>query len=271
MPKTKVSGINIRYKVDGEGEPLILIMGFGGGRHAWFFQTRAFKKYYKVITFDNRGVGKTDKPSSPYTMRAMADDTIGLMDYLGIDRAHILGFSLGGMIAQEVALNYPERVRKLILASTLAGREGEMREITSEILKAFGLREDFLEEDIRSVDITKFMRTLLAVAFNMRLYRIVFLVPIAKFYARLVDFKGLIGQLAAGASCNTLDRLHTIEAPTLVITGTGDRAAPPRSSDVIASRIPNAKLVKVEGGSHGFIMEMPGRFNKEVLDFLKGN
>ena len=268
MPKAKVDGINIRYKVDGEGEPLILIMGFAAPRWAWFFQTRAFKKHYKVITFDNRGVGKTDKPSEPYTIKTMADDTIGLMDYLGIDKAHILGYSMGGIIAQELIIHYPERVRKLILSSTLA----TIHQITSEMLEALSLGEDFSfsEEDIRSVDLRKALSSLVALGFNRRLYRMI-LVPIAPIYVRLVGLKGPMGQIEAIAGCNTLERLHTIQAPTLVIVGAGDKAALPRFSEVLASRIPDAKLVKVKGGSHGYIWEMRGRFNKEVLDFLRAN
>ena len=266
MPKAYLNGINVNYKVHGEGEPLVLIMGFAGPGQAWFFQTRAFKKYYKVVTFDNRGVGKTDKPSEPYTIKAMADDTIGLMDHLGIDKAHILGYSLGGIVAQELAINYPERVRKLILASTLS----TMRQIASEMLEAMGLGEDFSEEDVRSADIGKALSSLVANAFNSRLYRMI-LVPIVPIYTRLVGLKGLKGQVEAIAGCNTLDRLHTIEAPTLVIVGTEDKVATPGGSEVMASRIPNAKLVKVEGGSHGYVMEMRGRFNKEVLDFLRAS
>jgi len=268
MPKTNVNEVNVSYKVHGEGEPLVLIMGFAAPRWAWFFQTRAFRKYYKVITFDNRGVGKTDKPSEPYTIKTMADDTIGLMDYLGIDKAHILGYSMGGIIAQELIIHYPERVRKLILSSTLA----TIHQITSEMREALSLGEDFSfsEKDIRSVDIRKALSSLVALGFNRRLYRMI-LVPIAPIYVRLVGLKGLMGQIEAIAGCNTLERLHTIQAPTSVIVGTGDKAALPRFSEVIASRIPNAKLVKVEGGSHGYIWEMPGRFNKAVLDFLRGN
>lgn len=268
MPKTNVNEVNVSYKVHGEGEPLVLIMGFAAPRWAWFFQTRAFKKHYKVITFDNRGVGKTDKPSEPYTIKTMADDTIGLMDYLGIDKAHILGYSMGGIIAQELIIHYPERVRKLILSSTLA----TIHQITSEMREALSLGEDFSfsEEDIRSVDIRKALSSLVALGFNRSLYRMI-LVPIAPIYVRLVGLKGPMGQIEAIAGCNTLERLHTIQAPTLVIVGTGDKAALPRFSEVLANRIPDAKLVKVEGGSHGYIWEMPGKFNKEVLDFLRGN
>ena len=266
MPKAYVNGINVNYKVDGEGEPLVLIMGFGGPRWAWFFQTGVFKKHYKVVTFDNRGVGKTDKPSEPYTIKMMADDTIGLMGHLGIDKAHILGYSLGGTVAQELAINYPERVRKLILASTLS----TINQISSEMLEALGLREGFSEEDVRSVDIMKVLSSLVALSFNSRLYRMLS-VPVAPIYARLVGLKGIMGQVEAGVGFSTVDRLDTIEAPTLVIVGTKDKVVTPGGSEVMASRIPNAKLVKVEGGSHGYVMEMRGRFNKEVLDFLRGD
>ena len=266
MPKAYVNGINVNYKVHGEGEPLVLIMGFGAGRWAWFLQIGAFKKYYKVITYDNRGVGKTDKPSEPYSAKAMADDTVGLMDHLGIDKAHILGFSMGGIIAQELAISYPERVRKLILASTLS----TIHQVASEMREAMGLGEDFSEQDVRSVDVTKVLSSLAALSLNSRLYRMI-LVPIVPIYARLVGLKGLKGLVEGLAGCNTLDRLHSIQAPTLVIVGAEDKAVSPRPSEVMASKIPNARLVKVEGGSHAYIMEMRGRFNKEVLDFLRAS
>ena len=105
MAKANVNGVNIGYDVCGKGESLVLIQGLGGPRSGWIFQTRAFSKYYRVITLDNRGVGKSDKPSQPYTVRTMADDTIALLDYLGVDKAHVLGVSLGGTIAQEMALS----------------------------------------------------------------------------------------------------------------------------------------------------------------------
>ena len=203
MPKARVKEIDIYYEVHGQGEPLILIMGLAGGHGAWFFQTRAFKKYYRVITLDNRGVGKTDKPSGPYTVKMMADDTVGLMDYLGVDKAHLLGVSLGSMIAQEIAISYPERVRKLILGCTFAERQ-EMGDIPSETLRAFGLREGFSEADVRSIDFGKMMSSITSLSFNKRLFKMT-LVPLSKIYMKLVGFKSLIGQFEAAMAHNTLD------------------------------------------------------------------
>lgn len=269
MPKAIVNGVNLYYQVEGQGEPLVLIQGFGGGHEGWFFQTRAFKKHYRVITFDNRGIGKTDKSPTPYTIRTMADDTIGLMDHLGIDSAHVLGMSLGGMVAQEVAIDYRDRVKKLVLACTSPG-EGGINDVHPEMLRSIGVQEGSTEPDLKSVDFHELMSTIVSLAFNRRLYRML-LVPLSKFYMKRVGVEGCTQQMEAVVGHSTVDRLHLIEAPTLVITGTEDKIVSPRSSEEIAGKIPNARLVKIEGGSHAFFMEMRGRFNKEVLDFLKGS
>lgn len=268
MPKANVNGIDIYYEVRGQGEPLILIMGHGAGHLGWRFYARAFKKYYKVITFDNRGIGKSGGRGQPYTIRTIADDTVGLMDHLGLDKAHVLGASQGGMIAQEIAINYPERVGKLILVSTTHGG-WEVSEAHPDVLRVMGVKDSPDEVDFRSVDIGKWIGVLISLSFNKRLYRML-LVPVAKVYMKWVaGVEGIIGQLEASPEYDTRDRLHLIEAPTLVMTGTEDRIMPPQHSDVIASRIPNAKLVKVEGGSHAFLVEMRGRFRQEVLGFLR--
>jgi 3-oxoadipate enol-lactonase len=267
MPKVEVSGITIGYDVNGHGEPLILIMGMTGGRRHWFFQMHTYKKRYQVVTIDNRGVGDSDKPIESYDIKTMADDTIGVMDHLGIGKAHILGTSLGGIIAQEIAINYPERVRKLILGSTNPGGS-EMEEAHAEMQRALGLGDVSSREDMANINVVQFMHNIVALSFNKRLFRMIF-VPLSRIYVRLIGVEGIIGQLGAPVGCNTLDRLHTIKAPTLVITGTEDRIIPPYCSEVIASRIPDAKLVKVDGGSHAVHMEMSRRFNKEVLNFLE--
>ena len=267
MAKVFVNGINIDYRVDGQGDPLIMIMGFGSAKNNWRFQIGSFKKYYRTITFDNRGVGKSDKPTGPYTIRMMADDTIGLMDHLGINKAHILGVSMGGMIAQELAINYPERVDKLILAATFARRD-RTSGYSSEASKAQEIYDESPHDEVR---IRRLAAVKVDLTLNKRLYRILG-IPQMRIMIRLAPLSalnGLAGQIDAILAHDTVDRLKLIRAPTLVITGTADRLVKPVSSEVIANLVPKAKLVKVEGGSHGFNAEMRSEFNKEVLKFLR--
>ena len=269
MPKAAVNGVSINYRVRGQGEPLVLIMGYSGPGAAWWFQERAFARHFRVVTFDNRGVGKSDKPEGPYTTAMMGDDAVGLMDHLGIDKAHVMGVSMGGLISQELALNHPDRVMKLVLGCTYAGRDEESG-FSAHLVRALHGREDYTDDDIRDIPIGKLTNALVSLSFSRRLYRLI-VVPLAKLGIRLGGTKGLGGQLEACLGHNALDRLSTIQAPTLVIAGTGDRIILPGSSDVLASKIPNAKLVKVEGGSHSFFVEMRGKFNREVMGFLRGD
>jgi len=272
MPRAYIKGEYVDYNDAGEGEPLFLVQGLTGGRNDWFFQMRSFAKRYRVVTFDNRGARGTTRTGESYDIRTMADDTINLMDYLGIDTAHILGMSLGSLVAQEIALSYPERVRKLVLVAAFAAGD-ETREVSEGMRAALGVPDGYTGEQadlMDNLDIMSFFSQVTALSFNNRLLRAI-LVPLAKRHARKAGCEGLIGQLKATTSCQTLDRLHDIKAPTLVLVGTGDRVVPPGSSDMIASRIPNATLVKVEGGSHAFYMEKARRFNREVLDFLGRN
>jgi pimeloyl-ACP methyl ester carboxylesterase len=126
MPTVSVNGIELYYVESGHGDPLVLLMGFGGDHLSWGFQLAAFSAKYRVLAFDNRGTGRSSSPPGPYTTRVMADDTVALMDKLGIDAAHVLGVSLGGMIAQELAINHPARVRSLQLHCTAARPDGYM-------------------------------------------------------------------------------------------------------------------------------------------------
>jgi len=264
MPMANINGININYKVQGQGEPLIMIMGAGSNQSGWRYQIGSFKKYFRTITFDNRGVGKSDKPTGPYTMKMMADDTIGLMDHLNIEKAHILGGSMGGMIAQELAINHPERVDKLVLACTFARRD-EKSGFSSEINKAIEAYAASRDEASQRRLFSVFMDSVS----NKWSYRVLIL-PLMKIAIRFfAPPKGVAEQFEAVLAHDAADRLGMIKASTLVITGTEDRAIKPISSEVIASLVPNAKLVKVLGGGHNFHIEMRGEFNKEVLNFLR--
>lgn len=268
MSKATVNGINMYYEVHGQGEPFVLIMGSFGSLEAWILQIGAFQERYKVIVFDNRGIGKTDRSPEPYTIATMADDTVGLLDHLGIDKAHVLGMSLGGPVAQDIAINYPDRVKKLILVCSMAGGEGAR--LHPDMLRALGMEDSSRRVDFRKVDFLQIMKATVALAFNSRSLA-ESLAAQAGTWFKQFDIDGFIRQWEAVTSYNALDRIHKIRARTLVITGTEDRLVDPHSSEITAALIPNSKLVKVEGGSHAFFMEMSDRFNREVLDFLKAD
>jgi pimeloyl-ACP methyl ester carboxylesterase len=258
MPIGKANGININYKTAGQGEPLVMIMGLSSDQSGWRSQVPFFKKHYQVVTFDNRGVGKSDKPAGPYTIRMMADDTIALMDYLNLKKANILGASMGGMIAQEIAINYTERVSKLVLACTFACKD-EVSGDTAE------------QAELVNLSPHKMVARMAKLAVNKPFYQFVIsnLTMIQASFISASAKVGLKGQVEACNNHNTLDRLPLIKAPTLVIVGTKDRLINPVSSEVIARNIPGATLIKIEEGSHMFYMEMKSIFNKEVINFLK--
>jgi len=120
-----VNGINICYEIYGDGEPVLLVHGFGSKKESWIAQTQPLAEYFKVIRFDNRGAGKSDRPETPYTMEVFADDINGLLDFLKIEKTHIIGWSLGGMIVQNMVLKYPHRVNKMVLINTNYGTPDE--------------------------------------------------------------------------------------------------------------------------------------------------
>jgi pimeloyl-ACP methyl ester carboxylesterase len=258
MPLARVGGININYQVDGKGEPLVMIMGFSANRSGWTPQISFLKKYYRIITFDNRGVGKSDKPQGPYSTGMMADDTIGLMDNLGIEKAHIMGASMGGMIAQELAINYPLRVIKLVLACTYARQDETSGDAP-------------LQARLARLTPDKMAGAMVGLALNRPLYRFTY-GALAKIQCKFMGVSGrtgLAGQEQACLNHNTYDRLPLIKSQTLVIVGTEDRIIKPVSSEVIAEKIPSARLVKIKGGSHSFNIETKDVFNREVLNFLQ--
>ena len=261
-----VNGINLSYTARGEGEPLVMINGANEVQGNWRRQIGPFKKHFRMITFDNRGVGKSGKPPGPYTTRMMAEDTIGLMDFLAIQKAHVLGVSMGGMIAQEVAINQPERVNKLVLGSTFARRD-EMSGFSPAIDAAWEAYEKSPHDE---ASLRRFGSAVMSPAINNWSNR-VFLIPLMKIAIRFASVKSFgraLEQWDAILTHDAADRLGMIKAPTLVICGTEDRSVRPTSSDVIARLVPRAKLVKIADGSHSLYMEKSGEFNNQVLDFL---
>jgi pimeloyl-ACP methyl ester carboxylesterase len=274
MSTATVGDLDLYYEEHGAGDPLLLIMGLGADSAAWMFQVPDFARYYRTVVFDNRGVGRSAKPPGPYSIAQMADDTAGLLDAVGIDRCHVVGVSMGGMIAQEMALRHPARVRGLVLACTYPEPDAEIeRQRRASVAEMGGsvTASGDIAIDLSSLDPLLFFQNLLPRVFNQafidtELPRLMTLFGGAPQYG--ISMEAILGQVAAVMSHRTTDRLHRIGAPTLVITGDADLLIPPAHSDALARHIPGARLVKIPGGSHGFNLETPDVFNRTVLDSL---
>ncbi|MDR9458607.1 MAG: alpha/beta hydrolase [Dehalococcoidia bacterium] len=262
MPTVKVGDINIYYEVHGDGEPLLLIMGLGSDMTSWIFQIPEFSRKYQVIAFDNRGVGRSDAPDVPYSTAMMAGDTAGLLDALGVERAHIMGLSMGGMIAQELALRYPKRVKSLILAATAAIPYSWSTHV-------LGLRIRLAQEGVKQETlITLQLSWLFTDKFfdNPDIVRTVTDIMLSNPHSQPVH--GYTRQFAACTEHDTRERIGKIIAPTLVLVGKEDMLLPVKMSEELAAGISNAELVVLEGGGHGFLIEIADKFNLAVLDFL---
>jgi len=276
MSVAKVGTIDLYYDEQGSGDPLLLVMGLAADSAAWMFQVPDFARHHRTIVFDNRGVGRSAKPPGPYTIHEMADDTVGLLDALGIARAHVVGVSMGGMIAQELALQHPDRVRGLVLACTYPEPDADVERQLQFSVAQFGgtvSADGEMRIDLAALDPMLFFQHLLPRVFNQsfidqELPKLMQLFSGALQYG--FSMEAIFGQVAAVMGHRTTDRLQRITAPTLVITGDADLLIPPANSTVLARHIPNARLVTVPGGSHGFNFETPEIFNREVLEFLAG-
>jgi pimeloyl-ACP methyl ester carboxylesterase len=262
--RIRAGELTIGYDVRGDrGDWVLFVTGLGYGRWSWDWQVEDFARHFRVITFDNRGVGESDTPPGPYTAAQMAEDTAGLLDALEVDRAHVIGSSLGGCIAIELALARPELVNRLVLCSTHAG--GAKALPPPEGLLHLLAEAPALPEEVR---LRRFVENALSDAFVQERPDVI---------DRILELRGETAQpeqawqwqAAAGATFDAADRVERIEAETLVITGDEDRVVAPASSKVLADAIPNSTLVELPGG-HLFPVERPTSFNQLVGAFLHG-
>lgn len=263
MPKQKANGIEIYYEIHGQGEPLILIMGLRRNAEWWYRQIPDLSKHFKVLVFDNCGAGRTDKPVMDYFIRLFADDTAGLMEALDIKKAHILGISMGGYIAQELAVNYPERVMSLILGCTSAGGP-EAVHMGPERLKKFTANEGLSPEQILQKDMDiyfsdKFVRE------NPE--KIKEFIEISLQYYQPPD--AFMRQFDACLKHDTVDSLHRIKGHVLILSGDDDPLVPPENSNLLKELIPHAELFFFPGRRHCFFIEEAERFNHEAIKFIK--
>jgi 3-oxoadipate enol-lactonase len=265
MSTAKVGDINIYYEIHGKGDPVVLIYGYAGHSGLWFQQIPILSKEYEVIAFDNRGVGRSDKPDTPYTVAMMAGDTEGLLDSIGIDAAHIFGISMGGMIAQHFALNYPQRVISLILGCTNCGGVHSIQPEPESMAALF----DF--ERFKKMTREEVVRQAMPFCYSQKFIEKnpdIVDKRVAKHLEYPTPARGATRQVEAVMGHDTYELLPKIELPTLVIAGDNDRLIPVENSRILASRIPEAELVILKGVGHEFFIEDAEEANKVVLDFL---
>lgn len=259
----KANGIEFYYEIHGEGQPLLLLEGLGYASWMWYRQVKELSEHFQVIVLDNRGVGYSDKPDEEYSIEMFADDAAALLTELGIKKAHVLGVSMGGFIAQQFAINYPEMIDKLILCSTSFGGPHSIPippETLQVMLKGGG--EESTEEDARFA--TSLALNLETVKQNEDIVDWIMdgkkNIPQPKYaYQR---------QLMAGASFNGEIWTSSIKAETLILAGRGDRVVPYQNGEMLHEKIPCSSFEIIDNAGHVFFMEQPKETNKLIIDFL---
>jgi pimeloyl-ACP methyl ester carboxylesterase len=264
VPIIKAGGVRLFYEETGapDAPPLVLIMGWGGDHTAWALQVPAFAAAHRVIALDNRGAGQSEVPDGPYTIPGMAEDVVALMDALGIRRAHICGASMGGMIAQELTLRHPDRVRTLQLHCTTPGIDTYSRFLIDTLIaiKARGDREEYTRAVMPWILCRKTMVE--------RPEFIRFWIDRALAYPHPIGLDGLSRQAQAIGGHDTVARLGEIRVPTLITTGTEDILVPPSSSGDLHTRIAGSSLHAIEDAGHLHFIEQAERFNAICGEFL---
>ncbi len=237
----------------GESPALLLIQGLGYARWGWEPVLAPLARSFDVLTFDNPGIGESDAPSGPYTAAGMAADALQVLDEAGVERAHVAGTSLGGMIAQELALAQPERVDRLVLACTTPGgsRAFPMPQRTADLMLARATLREYVENALEPADRPDLVEQIL------------------EHRERTAQgFEAWAAQAAAGVEFDASDRLGELAAPTLVQHGDGDVVVDPRNAEVLVDLIPDARLEVYPGCGHLFFWQEPERFVRELEEFL---
>ena len=261
VPHAQVRDLELYYEIHGDGEPLLCVMGLGGDISGWRFQLRAWSQAFRVIAFDNRDCGRSSYLAAEYEVRDMAADALALADVLGLERFHLVGMSLGGAIAQELALAAPERVLTLTLIVSYGGggrwaRERARLEIASaasrseEQLLDEMLLQTFSEATLEQPGVLETLRSFI-LSYEYRQRR-----------------EGFIRQLRAGARHEARERLPRLSMPTHVIGAEQDLLVPVWKSRELARLIPGAKLSVITGAAHVVNIERAGELNELVLGFL---
>jgi len=252
-------GARIWWTSEGEGEPVVLVMGLAYPSDMWFRVAPVLARSHRVLRLDNRGAGRTgDVPGAPYTVETMADDVLAVLDEAGESSAHVVGVSMGGLIAQELALTAPHRVRSLVLACTHPGAAHAVWDDGALALLADrgGLTpEQAAEASIPFNYASTTPRERIEEDWAVRL-------PLA------CTPQGYLAQLMGSSAWSGLERLPSLRVPTLVVHGEGDRLVPPANGRRIAEAVPEAELVVLADANHLFFTDQPERTNSLLLDWL---
>ena len=268
LPKVKVNGIEVYYEVHGEGSPLVLINGYTASSEGWQPELlNELSKHHKIITCDNRGTGRSDKPSERYSIKTMADDIAGLLDNLNISKTHVFGISMGGTIAQELALNHKEKVTSLTLCSTFCG--GKKSVFSAEVNEVFfdNLSKGMFP-DVSQEGLLEFALTLAYSPNYLKAHR-------DEIYSNMSARKyptppeTWVRHAQAIADFDVYDRLPEISVPTLLLHGGDDIFVPPINSRIIQWRINGSKRVVLENVGHNLHIEAREKFVTLMLDFMK--
>ena len=250
MATVIANGIEIYYEITGRGQPLTLIMGLGCSARQWQWMVPVFAKSFQVITFDNRGVGRSGKPDMDYTTELFADDICALLDALHVEKTHIFGVSVGGMIAQRFALKYRDRVDRLVLGCTMPNFNylPPAREDLDTLAESQQLS---IEEGAEKM-LGLFLTPQFKFSHPDRTDRLKEVMILERLEQGMVAF---LNQLGAAMIHNTQEEVKQIAAPTLLICGDKDPMAPIANSRFLAEQMPNSTLVELPGGYHAFWME----------------
>ena len=258
-----VGDIKMGYRTYGSGYPLVMIMDYGSTMSLWEpGLIRTLSSRFKVIVFDNRGMGNTEAGQRTFTIEQFADDTVGLMDALGIRQAHVLGWSMGALIAEEVALRHPGKMNKLVLyaAHCSASLFPPAPEVVQKLTDTSGAPE---ERGMRFISVVFPLDWLQS---HGERIKEVFYRPMGN-----IPPESVVKQsMAIGAWKGCCDRLGEINSPTLVIAGADDVLVPPQNARYLAGKVPNAQLVLSENGGHGLMFQYPEKFSEKVIGFLGG-
>jgi 3-oxoadipate enol-lactonase len=258
MPFVENQGTKIYWDEQGQGAPVLLIMGLGYASVMWYRNRPALAQHFRTIAFDNRGVGRSHVPPGPYSIATMASDAAAVLDAADVACAHVFGVSMGGMIAQEFALQYPARTRSLILGCTSPGGPSSTRADNTviDVLLMRGMTPEQAREAILPyIYDAATPRERIEEDINLR-------------EPWLPSPEGYMAQLQGILAWEAYSRIAQIAAPTLVIHGESDALVPPGNGELIARRIPGAKFVLLQHASHLFLTDQTQTANQEILDFL---